>query len=306
MKIHSLFLAALLLIAFKAQAQFGSLPERNFGARGLALGQSALAASHDALATAWNPASASHMQRFAVTYSRLGLQNSNTMQSFGAILPLRERGALGVSYFRWQTARIMLTDEEGNRIGEATFAQEHLLLTYGRNLSRVLAVGANAKFVRQTFTPNYESGPENVGIDFGMLYRMPETNLFTRDLIIGMAIDNLVQPTLKLFANRESLPREWRMILEKSVTSRGHRLTFVTNLGRHEKLGRAGNETRTHFGVEYAHRGLPNLRAGIHDGAMALGFGVRWRVLLLDYALVSSSEYEGSFSRHAWSLTLQL
>lgn len=306
MNIRLIFLPALLLISFETHAQFGSLPEHNYGARGLALGQSALTASHDALTAAWNPASAGRVQRFTATYSNLGLHSNNTFQSFGAMLPLRERGAAGVSYFRRQNAHIILAVENGNRIGAATFVQEHLLLTYGRNLSRALAIGANAKFVRQSFTPNYTSGPENVALDFGIVYRLPGNNVFTRALTVGMAIDNLVQPTLKLSSMRESLPREGRIILEKSMATPAHQLMFVMNIGRHEKIGRAGHETRTHFGIEYAHRWLPNLRAGFHDGAVNYGLGVHWRTLYLDYARVSSSEFQSVLQRHVWSLTMRL
>ncbi|NUO80555.1 hypothetical protein HUU05_10795 [candidate division KSB1 bacterium] len=306
MKLQALLTFALMLIAVESHAQYGSLPEFNYGARGLALGQSAMISSRDALATAWNPASACSVERFTTTFARVGLAGQADLYSLGAMLPLRQRGTLGVSYFRLITADIALVDEYSNLTGTANFTQEHLLLTYSRALSRSWALGANAKFVWQSFTPKFASGPENVGIDLGVIYRAPAAHVLTRDLAFGFAIDNLVQPSLKLDKVREYLPREYRFILEKSIQHGEHRFLAVANLGAHEKTWRSGTEVQSRFGMEYSHRRLPSLRVGLHDNKMDIGFGVQFRALVLDYARIAMPAYEGSVSKHAWSLSCRL
>ncbi len=303
MKLQTFLTFALLLIAFESRGQTGSLPEFAYGARGLALGQSAMASTRDALATAWNPASASSMERFTTTFAHVGLAARADLYGLGTVLPFRRFGTWGVSYFRLINPDISLSDESGSFIGKTTFKQEHLLLTYGRELSRSLTIGANAKFVWQSLPPKFASGPENVGIDLGVIYRAPAKHALTRDHAFGFAIDNLMQPALNLNKTREYLPREYRLILEKSVQRGEHRLLAVANLGAHEKREDSGTEVQSRFGIEYSHRWLPTLRMGFHNGEMDLGFGVQFRALILDYALLTMPAYEGAVSRHAWSLT---
>lgn len=305
MKVRRVFILALLSLALESHAQYGSLPEFNSGARGLALGQSALITSRDALAHAWNPAIAGSTDQITGTFAFAGPYHDIINVSFGVLVPVHKNGAFGASYFRHSITNILLTDAIGDLIGIGAFKQEHLLLTYGRELSRSWAIGANAKFVWQSFSPNLATGPENVGIDLGVIYRAPAAHVLTRNLAFGVVIDNLVQPTLKHIEVRQHLPREVRFIAEKGFHLDKHHVNVLANIGAHEKPDRSGTKVQTRLGIEYSHARLLSLRAGFHEGNVNIGFGVQYYALELDYALFAKSAYY-TYGEHAVSLTYRL
>lgn len=275
-------------------ARQSSLPENAAGARSLALGQSALASGNDALSISFNPANASNLQRSTASfyYSELPLTGVNT--SVGIILPSTKHGVFfGLSLYHLGVGNIEARDSDGNVIDSFGYRQDHLLLTYAKKFSPKFSAGFNAKFVRQSYAKEV-AGPENAGIDIGAQYTFHHKHALLNNLIFGFAVDNLIQPTLTLDKEREYLPREARVILEKNLKIASNNLLLVSNWRFTDASFIKGRTF--HFGAEYSYRSRIFMRAGGHtDNTITLGAGLKMWGICLDY--VHGSQIPNSLVR---------
>lgn len=291
------YLAALeVILAFifpvLTKAQIGSVPEAAFGAHGLALGKSAVASPHDALSSSWNPAGITGLEKKTATvfFSKLPFSNDAIQSSYGLVIPTRQYGHFGVSFFHVGIGGIIGRDVNGEATGTTSFKQDHLLFTYGRTFANNLAAGFNVKFVEQSMA-GFNSVLENPGLDYGMLYRFQSPHAFLRKLTVGIAIDNLAKPALKLSRQSETLPRETRLIAEKELSLGEGKLTVLGNLAFPEP-SLSSDRTRLHWGVEYAYKSAMALRLGVNGSRFNAGAGLKFKGLIVDYAL--SEWREGS------------
>lgn len=87
-------------------AQIGSQPEAALGAHSLALGKSAVVSPHDALSSSWNPAGITGLEKNTVTvfFSKPPFINDAIQSSYGLIIPTRQYGNFGVSFFHFDYA----------------------------------------------------------------------------------------------------------------------------------------------------------------------------------------------------------
>ncbi len=283
---------SLVILAFVfpsvTHAQIGSLPEAAFGAHGLALGKNAVASPHDALSNSWNPAGITGLEKNTATvfFSKLPFTNDAIQSSYGLVIPTRKYGYFGASFFHLGIGGVITRAQIGETIGTTSFKQDHLLFTYGRTFANTLAVGVNVKFVEQSMG-GLNAVLENPGIDFGMLYRFQSAHTFLRKLTVGIAIDNLAKPALKLSHQREALPRETRLMAEKELRIGDGKLTLLSNLAFPEAVA-----SRLHWGIEYSYKSAIALRTGYDGNRFNTGAGLKFKGLIVDYAL--SQRREGS------------
>lgn len=262
-------------------AQIGSLPEAALGAHSLALGKSAVVSPHDALSSSWNPAGIAGLEKNTATvfFSKLPFMNDAILSSYGLVIPTRKFGNFGVSFFHCGIGGIIGRDVNGEATGTISLKQDHLLFTYGRTFANNLAAGFNMKFVEQSMA-GFNAVLENPGIDFGLLYRLPGSQRFLKNLAIGIAIDNLAKPALKLSRQREALPRETRLMAEKELRVGDGKLTLLSNFAFPEMLA-----ARLHWGIEYLHKSAIALRTGYDGNRFGAGAGVKFKGFIIDYAL---------------------
>ena len=168
------------------------------------------------------------------------------------------------------------------KIGRNEFTHRHLLLAYGKNFSEAFAVGVNVKFIDQDLA-GQSATLENPGIDLGLSYRFQASQVLLRNLAIGIAVDNFVKPSLQLARFSETLPREARLMAEKSIALGEGKLTLVSNVGFLEYYFNQ-NKTRFHGGVEYSHQSTIALRAGLNDAQFSAGASLQFKGAQLDYA----------------------
>lgn len=276
------FIATIILgFSISSFAQIGSMPEALFGAQSLSLGRSAVITPHDALAVSWNPAGITTLQRVTVSVASGSLPTVNASHtSLGFVIPTRRFGHFGVSFFQ---LRIGFTqrDDTGQEVGEDTITDRHLLFTYGKNFSEVLALGVNVKFVDQNWAGQAVT-VENPNLDAGLSYRFHSEQFLLQNLSVGIAIDNLVQPVLKYAHASEKLPLETRIIAEKMIALGKNKVTLVSNVGLSESA--FNRKTKFYGGVEYSHQSTIALRAGVYDENFSIGTGLQFKGARLDYA----------------------
>ncbi|MGH7599161.1 MAG: PorV/PorQ family protein [bacterium] len=298
--------ASLAILAFvcpsPTNAQIGSVPEAAFGAHSLALGRSAVASPHDALSSSWNPASITGLEKKTATVflSKLPFISDAILSSYGLVIPTQKYGSFGVSFFHFGVGGITARDNDGQAIGTFSSKHDHLLFTYGRTFANALAVGFNVKFVEQSLA-GLDAVSENPGIDFGMLYRLPGSQPLLKNLTMGIAIDNLAKPALKLSRQREALPRETRLMAEKEWRIGNGELTLLSNLAFPETVA-----SRLHWGMEYSYKSAIALRSGYDGNRFSAGAGVKFKALIIDYALNDQLNESGFVSMtSAVALTYQ-
>jgi hypothetical protein len=286
-------------------AQVGSMPEALFGAHGLSLGRSAVISAHEALSASWNPAGITTFKRIIASAAFINSPVADAAHSsFGIVIPTKRYGNFGVSFFHIGIG-FVARDENGSIIGDASAQHNHLLLTYGRHLSKAISIGLNVKFVEQKLIGK-SATLENPGIDFGMFYRLPSSPELFRNLVLGIAIDNFAKPSLKFGQVRDALPREARFIAEKAITMGDGQLTLVSNWAYREYYFHQ-NKTAWHGGVEYSYKSTVALRAGVNESLFSAGIGLQYKGLIIDYAHIRSPSASEAFSpaTSALSLTYQ-
>jgi hypothetical protein len=251
-----------------------------------------VASPHDALSSSWNPASIAGLENKTATvfFSKPPFIADAILSSYGLVIPTRKFGSFGVSFFHVGIGGIIARDINGDATGTFPYKHDHLLFTYGRTFANNLATGFNVKFVEQSMA-GLNAVLENPGIDFGMLYRLPGSQPFLKNLTVGIAIDNLAKPALKLSRQREALPRETRLMAEKELDLGEGKLTVLSNLAFPEPAF-SRDRTRLHWGVEYAYKSAMALRLGGNGSRFNAGAGLKFKGLIVDYAL--SEWREGS------------
>ena len=148
------------------------------------------------------------------------------------------------------------------------------------DVNEAWAFGATLKYQQQNVVGHKSGG---LGMDVGVLVRplvaAGHTSPLARSFRIGLAMRNLVEPTIRL--------------VDEDVTDPlGLRLgtSLVVPLGsRSELLGAVDLEktrnmdSHLHAGLELVMLELLALRVGSNDGTLAAGAGVVWRSLSVNY-----------------------
>jgi len=285
-------------------AQHGSIAEYAMGARAYALGQSALVSFSDAVHVSMNPASIIGARKLtaSVFYSKYNSSSMNS--SFGIVYPTGKYGCFGVSYFHFKEDGLEKRDPNAILLDKFSFSQNHLLFMYGRSIANKFSIGFNAKFVSQSMA-EYKSPVQNIGFDLGINYAPKFSNPIVKNLTLGIAVDNLIKPALKLDKEREYLPLEIRFILEDRINFSNSTITLVGNLAYFERAFENSNYT-LHLGLEYSYKNI-FLRTGYRDNFYSLGLGLKVYRLNLNYFYGKSNySHEYATSKSGVSVSLEL
>jgi len=282
-KFYFSILTLMFILVFQSNfllAQQGSIPEYAMGARAYAMGQIALLSFSDAVHVSMNPSSICDAQKISASifYSKYNSNTSNS--SYGIVYPTRHYGFFGISYFHYSIKGIEQRDEHNDLAGKFSFNQNHFLLMYGQNMTSKLAVGVNAKFVTQRMA-EYKSPIKNIGLDFGIKYTPQFSSFIGKNLALGITMDNLIEPAIKLDQKREYLPFEMRFIFEDTFIFTNNSVKLVSNIVYFERSLENKNYT-LHFGVEYSYKNI-FLRMGYRDNFYSFGFGLKVYWLVLNY-----------------------
>ncbi|MDX2475480.1 MAG: PorV/PorQ family protein [Candidatus Krumholzibacteria bacterium] len=259
------------------------------GNRALSLGGAYAGIADDASAVIWNPGGLGFVQRreFQATHTDLlGMGFNEQYASF--VLPDWRWGVGSLTFRRFGVGGIEGRDERNVLTDtELSDAETELSFGYGREVGAYWSVGAALKLRNQSLAGYSDSG---LGADVGLLVRplaaLGVTGSSAQNLSLGLAVRNLLEPSLRLN--------------EEPVT---------------DPLGfRVGSAYRWHFGNEgdvllaldvektrdmnaHLHAGLElnivralALRVGLNRGRLTAGAGVSWRDIGIDYQFEDSRD----------------
>ena len=272
---RSLLVGALAMCLCAASAVYASdYPQVGITARSIALGGALTGLADDASATFWNPSGIPGLQRQELLFSYanrygLGIKNSQV----GYIFPLFERHAVGLNWTR-----------EGFSDGELSDAFQIFNIAYGVQLHRSISLGLDGKFVFQSIELDGSTlrSASGFGFDVGLLYT-PKSAPLNR-FRFGLTVQDVSGTSVRdndAQAEEEVLPQRLRAgVAFKPVES----LSVSADV---DDLFRLGAEYQP--AASLVLRGGLNRDLNLPDGASkslayALGFGLRYNSMRVDYA----------------------
>ena len=133
---------------------------------------------------------------------------------------------------------------------------------------------------------------------FGIQYSPQLNNYILKNSSLGIVIDNLIKPALKLYREKEYLPREYRIVAEKKIILENTVITLIGNYTRFEQKIYA-NKNKVHFGCEYAYKSIL-LWGGFKGNKYTFGCGLKIYSFLLSYGYGKSELQSNNVFSVSW------
>ena len=266
-----------------------SLMNIGASARALGMGRAYVALADEPAAVYWNPAALDLIPRMSFALFHAPLYEGALYDFIGFVYPTLQFGTIGIGYARIGVGDIPVVDEFNSQLGSSSFFTSELYIAYGKTLPFNLSAGVTFKVDQEQFS-YFNFVTRGLGLDLGFMYTSPFDNALLRNLRVGVSIQNIVPPELKLGTRQEQLPRQFRVGFLKLLPIGGNgkiRITLDFAKSQFEP-------TRFHLGTEYQFRDLGTIRLGFDQNNFSIGAGVKYRFLEVDYSFGNLS-YQGDW-----------
>jgi len=243
---------------------------RYTGARTVGLGSAYVAAADAPIGVVWNPATIGLLDQNELLLESSRLFEDTSVHGLSFAVPGRWLPSLGFSVVMLRSGEFEKTNDLNESLGTFEDGETAFLFTAAKHIGTRFALGGNFKIVRQSIEDFTASG---FGVDLGGLVNV------TPKLRLGMSIQNVAGPNLKLRQAEETYPVELRGGAALRLLG-GRGLLAV-------EFDRAGDApVRMHTGAEYWLQKSMGLRVGYDDGYAAGGMSYRVTPQLqLDYGV---------------------
>ena len=257
------------------------------GMRGLALGGAYCAIADDASSPLWNPGGLGLVDRGEVQLGQTQYELDFHETFLAAAYPDWRWGAVAMTIRHFGTSDIEGRDER-NQVTDPslTNSESEVGIAYGRTVSPAWSLGGTLKLRRQELAGRVGSG---VGADLGVRV-VPALALgldgpWTRGLAFGLALQNVIEPTIRL--DQESVPDPSAVRMGLALTppfgsSLGMLFSFDVDKAR-------GVSPRVHAGLELRPHPLFALRGGLDQGTLTAGTGFRYKDAEIEYAFADQT-----------------
>ena len=301
-----LFGIALILVApLRAQEGEAGLESPfsiGLGARGLALGNASVAFPEDPTAFAWNPAGMIKVERKEFLLSHTTLFEDVQYNFIGYVHPTLNAGTFGFGLSRVGTGGIRSFEEingvsiEGD---EFSYWWGKLSIAYAVHLFSGFSFGSNFEANRQVL---WNKSTNGFGLDAGLHYAgHPHSALEGFDF--GLVWINAYSPRLKLGTETETIPPIQKLGVARTINFRGGLDRWLLLFDYEWAENKKG---KYHFGTEYSLDQSVFFRAGVDNGQMTFGGGLRLHMFQLDYATGHIGDPEFFNRSHRFSLIFHL
>ncbi len=271
------------------------------GARAMGLGRAYVAIVSDPSAVFWNPAGLELVPRASFTLFHNQLFESTIYDFAGFAYPTLTYGTVGIGLARLGTSDIIMRDEYNVNLGSMNYDEAEVYIAYAKKLPMNLYGGFTFKIRRQAFSGINEDDT-GFGFDLGLMYRPGwEEGIFS-NMGFGLTYRNLVSPILRLGGESDQEPYHLTFGLVKGLRV-GE--SGVVNLVFDVHKSKLESAT-LHAGTEYVFRNMGSIRLGLDNMNLAIGAGVKYSFVELDYSFGSTIS-DGEFPpTHRFSLTFDL
>ncbi|MYB63953.1 PorV/PorQ family protein, partial [Candidatus Poribacteria bacterium] len=144
------------------------------GAKAIGMGESHVAAADDLYASYWNPAGLVKLQKPQLALMHNERFADINYEHIGVAFPIGEKNSVGASVNYQSYGEMQGRDQEGNETELFNAYDLAMVLSYARGFGDSLAVGVNAKLLREQIADENGSG---FAFDFGGMYTMPDLPL---------------------------------------------------------------------------------------------------------------------------------
>ncbi len=241
------------------------------GARAMAMGNAYVGLADDATAIYYNPAGLARLTSQQLSFLHTILFEGTVFDYISYAYPLGQPGALGIAGMRIGTDDIGRRDETHD-LGRFGASQMQILLSYGRRIDQRYLAGASLKLAHQSIDDWSAYG---YGLDLAGQMQIRE------DLQAGLRLQDIIGARLKLAQTRERTP----FTLSGGVAYLYHpvdsKFSGVATLDLDKPEYRS---FKIRAGVEVTHVTGLSLRGGFDRDNLALGMGLRYQRLQVDYA----------------------
>lgn len=257
-----------------------SVLEMGSGARAVAMGRTGVTEDRSAYASQWNPASLGFLPRPALAVQHAALFGDARHESLAAVYPTLDYGTFSLTLMRLDIGGIEGRDADNLPTGDLAFTEQQAAFGFGLPVWGPLAAGAAVKLHDERLAGCAGTG---VGLDAGVLARLPLGSSLFREVAVGAACRNLVGPSVRLRQEADRLPATWRAGV-------GVRLDLLESMPdqlwiRAEVEKGAQSEARVHAGAEYNLYDAVAVRGGWDQEYFSAGAGLSYAGFSLDYAV---------------------
>lgn len=249
------------------------------GVRALGMGRAYVGLSENASSVYWNSAGLPQARGREINtqYSMLWEDTHYGFLSF--ITPLNigwKEGSIGIGIVNLTSAGYEKTDLYNNLLQEdANDIETTGIISYGIKLMPTLNIGAGIKIVNQNVDVYSDTG---FGGDIGLLYKPKSKYSFIdKRVSIGVNVQNIIQPKLKLKKTTEKFPIDFKMGLAYRIIP--DKLLFVGDINKNKYISYNMN-----VGTEYMFNDMFSLRAGYNKNEFTGGIGVKIKDIDINYA----------------------
>lgn len=179
------------MLGISAEAGTLDISRLGMGARTLGMGRAQVAGT-DLASVFINPASASELDRFALTSMYTNLNEDVLYSMVGAGFPIMwgNLGSVAFSYLGGTVAGVDITsrDATGRTVSTAQtdYTKKLGIVSYGKQINKNFAVGGAVKLYANSLDAASGGQANGFDLDFGMLFD------FRENLKVGLAIQNLL------------------------------------------------------------------------------------------------------------------
>ncbi len=298
-----LSLILLTLVANPAWAQEDgggrSILSNGAGNRALSLGGAYAAVGDDASAVFWNPGCLGLVQRREIQTSHTNLMGLGFSEQYASIvLPSWQWGVGSLSIRRFGVDGIEGRDNR-NILTNPNLSNNEFELTlgYGRQIGSAWNLGGAVKLRSQSLAGYSDTGQ---GIDLGVhvhpLVALGMDHNGARDLSLGVAVRNAVQPSLRLNEVPVKDPAGIRVgSAYRMHFAREGEILLALDVEKTRDM-----DLHLHAGLEVSIVPALAVRAGINQNRFVAGTGFGWRDIGIDYQFEDHSS--GYFHRFGVSM----
>lgn len=251
------------------------------GAKAIGMGESQVAATDDLYASFWNPAGLTKLQRPQLALMHNEWFAEINQEFVGMAFPIGKSNTVGISANFLSFGDIQGRDQDGNLTEIFRPYDIAMTLSYAREIGQSLALGINAKYMREQISDEKGTG---VAFDFGGMYAL--SNL---PISFGINAQN-VGPRVKYVEDAFQLP----FVLRLGTAYRFFNDNAILTM---DFIRPTDNDNAIGLGIGYTIANILQIRTGYkyqlggNDlGALSGltgGFGLSILRFQIDYALVS-------------------
>jgi tetratricopeptide (TPR) repeat protein len=252
------------------------------GSRELGMGAADLVYCRPGLAAYWYPAGLALTERYSFEAFHSGLYDSDAgYQYFGLAVPTMDFGTFGVGVFRLGIDGIEKRDGENMYLGQISDSRLGLYLGYGHTVS---GYELGAAITVEQHSPDVYSATSSPGITLSAGRRFGLGSRRLPELGAAVVARNIIRPSIKLDEQSVTYPYSIDGGVSLELLPMGTRDHVVVVSG---KLSKVENVSAcAALGVEYSLYGNVDVRAGLRDGEASFGFGLFYKYVGFDYAMV--------------------